>query len=69
MATSIPRKLVPSPLHKVRNNDREIPMELFTKENKLLPKEGERWMKYTANSCMIVATLIATMMFVAGFTV
>ncbi|WMV15302.1 hypothetical protein MTR67_008687 [Solanum verrucosum] len=32
-------------------------------------KEGERWMKDTANSCMLVATLIATMVFAAGFTV
>ncbi|KAH0776759.1 hypothetical protein KY290_008170 [Solanum tuberosum] len=65
----IPCKLVPSPLHKVRNNDGKIPRELFTKENKLLLKGGERWMKHTANSCMIVATLIATIVFVVGFTV
>lgn len=61
-------KLVPSSLHKLRNNDGKTPSELFTEEHKVLLKEGEIWMKDTANSCMIAATLIATMVFAAGFT-
>ncbi|KAK0578001.1 hypothetical protein LWI29_003570 [Acer saccharum] len=32
-------------------------------------KEGESWMKKTAESCMLVATLIATVVFAAAFTV
>ncbi|XP_056166435.1 ankyrin repeat-containing protein ITN1-like [Syzygium oleosum] len=35
--------------------------------NKLL-KEGEKWVKHTANSCMLVSTLIATVLFAAAFT-
>ncbi|XP_023542597.1 ankyrin repeat-containing protein NPR4-like isoform X1 [Cucurbita pepo subsp. pepo] len=46
-----------------------IPSELFTKEHKDLRKEGEEWMKNTANSCMLVSTLIATVVFAAAFTV
>ncbi|CAK9327292.1 unnamed protein product [Citrullus colocynthis] len=45
------------------------PRELFTKEHKQLLKDGEEWMKNTANSCMLVATLIATVVFAAAFTV
>ncbi|XP_049384335.1 ankyrin repeat-containing protein ITN1-like [Solanum stenotomum] len=62
-------KLLPPSHHQMRNKAGKTPRELFTEEHKLLLKEGERWMKDTANSCMIVATLIATMVFAAGFTV
>ncbi|XP_049382910.1 ankyrin repeat-containing protein NPR4-like [Solanum stenotomum] len=62
-------KLVPPSVRKRRNKDGKTPRELFTEEHKLLLKDGEKWMKDTANSCMIVATLIATMVFAAGFTV
>ncbi|XP_049385199.1 ankyrin repeat-containing protein NPR4-like isoform X2 [Solanum stenotomum] len=62
-------KLVPRSLQKMTNKDGKTPRELFTEEHKILLKEGEMWMKDTANSCMIVSTLIATMVFAAGFTV
>ncbi|KAK4347510.1 hypothetical protein RND71_033849 [Anisodus tanguticus] len=62
-------KTVPSSLLKSENKDGKTPGQLFTEEHKLLLKEGERWMKDTSNSCMIVATLIATVMFAAAFTV
>lgn len=62
-------KLVPPSYQKRKNKDGKTPRELFTEEHKILLKEGERWMKDTGNSCMIVSTLIATMVFAAGFTV
>ncbi|XP_015159745.1 uncharacterized protein [Solanum tuberosum] len=62
-------KLLPPSLHNIKNKAEKTPREVFTEEHNLLLKEGERWMKDTANSCMIVATLIATMVFAAGFTV
>ncbi|XP_023520201.1 ankyrin repeat-containing protein At5g02620-like [Cucurbita pepo subsp. pepo] len=43
--------------------------ELFIQEHKELVKEAEKWVKSTANSCMLVATLIATVVFAAAFTV
>ncbi|KAF8376997.1 hypothetical protein HHK36_030369 [Tetracentron sinense] len=42
---------------------------LFTEEHKDLVKEGEKWMKDTATSCMLVATLVATIVFAAAFTI
>ncbi|XVF35128.1 hypothetical protein REPUB_Repub18cG0118100 [Reevesia pubescens] len=42
---------------------------VFTEEHKELVKEGERWMKDTANSCSVVAALIATVVFAAAITV
>ncbi|OIT05469.1 hypothetical protein A4A49_33336 [Nicotiana attenuata] len=42
---------------------------VFTDEHKELVKEGEKWMKETANSCIFVASLIATVGFAAAITV
>ncbi|XP_071914791.1 uncharacterized protein [Coffea arabica] len=52
-----------------RNAYNKTPSELFTEEHKVLAKEGERWMKNTAGSSMIVGTLIAAVMFTTAFTV
>ncbi|KAL5754047.1 hypothetical protein ACOSP7_022267 [Xanthoceras sorbifolium] len=51
------------------NENNKAPSELFSKEHEELVKEGERWMKSTAASCMVVATLIAAVMFTSAFTV
>ncbi|KAG7959992.1 hypothetical protein I3843_10G098100 [Carya illinoinensis] len=50
-------------------NPANTPWELFTKTHEHLQKEGEKWMKDTANYSMLVATLIATVVFSAAFTV
>ncbi|KAJ0018396.1 hypothetical protein Pint_12342 [Pistacia integerrima] len=52
-----------------KNSKGSTPQEIFAKEHKDLLKNGELWMKKTAESCMLVATLIATMMFAAAFSV
>ncbi|KAI3951031.1 hypothetical protein MKW92_006915 [Papaver armeniacum] len=51
------------------NKDMLKPSEVFRKEHKALVKEGEAWMKETSQACMVVSTLIATVMFAAAFTV
>lgn len=38
-------------------------------EHKELIEKAEKWMKDTSNSCMVVSTLIATVVFAAAFTV
>ena len=43
--------------------------QIFTEEHEYLQREGEEWMKGTANYCMIVATLITTVVFASVFTV
>ncbi|XP_022892462.1 uncharacterized protein LOC111407291 isoform X2 [Olea europaea var. sylvestris] len=55
----------------VRNKNKQgkTPRELFTEEHEKLRKAGEKWMKDTATSCMVVATLIATVALNASFTV
>lgn len=58
------------PLYKeMRNSDGKTPQALFTEEHKELLREGEKWMKDTASSCMVVAALIATVMFAVFSTV
>ncbi|XP_044480452.1 ankyrin repeat-containing protein At5g02620-like [Mangifera indica] len=52
-----------------KNKDGKTPKALFDEEHKKLKESGEQWMKDTANSCMIVAALIATVVFTAAFTV
>ncbi|KAJ0039763.1 hypothetical protein Pint_27206 [Pistacia integerrima] len=51
------------------NENNKTPGELFTDEHQELMKQGESWMKNTAASCMVVATLIAAVMFTSAFTV
>ncbi|KAI9194431.1 hypothetical protein LWI28_005950 [Acer negundo] len=56
-------------LREAKNIDGLTPRELFTIEHSNLLKSGSEWMRNTAGSCMLVATLIATMVFAAAFTV
>lgn len=51
------------------NFQRKTPPVLFTEKHKELVEKGEKWMKETAESCSVVAALIATIMFAAIFTV
>ncbi|XP_071726852.1 uncharacterized protein [Rutidosis leptorrhynchoides] len=48
---------------------KETPDMVFSREHEQLVKEGENWMKTTAESCSITAALIATIMFAAAITV
>ncbi|KAK2653769.1 hypothetical protein Ddye_013625 [Dipteronia dyeriana] len=52
-----------------RNSENQTAKDVFRKEHKELAGQGEKWMKDTANSCMLVSTLIATVLFAAAFTV
>ncbi|KAL8478343.1 hypothetical protein ACS0TY_030304 [Phlomoides rotata] len=54
---------------KLENGDRKTPRMIFTEEHKNLKAEGEKWMKETASSYIIVAALIATVVFAAAITV
>ncbi|KAI3701577.1 hypothetical protein L6452_26761 [Arctium lappa] len=47
----------------------ETPGVVFTREHENLLKEGEEWMKITAESCSITAGLITTIVFAAAITV
>ncbi|CAA2984572.1 Hypothetical predicted protein [Olea europaea subsp. europaea] len=51
------------------NSHNKTPKILFTEEHEKLAKKVEDWMKNTAGSSMIVATLIAAVMFTTAFTV
>ncbi|KAF2310009.1 hypothetical protein GH714_006166 [Hevea brasiliensis] len=52
-----------------KNVEGKTPRDVFLKEHKELREAAEKWMINTANSCMLVATLIATVVFAAAFTV
>ncbi|KAI3781114.1 hypothetical protein L2E82_11115 [Cichorium intybus] len=61
--------MIPPTYRERKNKDGLTPYELFTKEHKDLVSQGEKWMKGTANQCMVVAALIATIVFAAAFAV
>lgn len=59
-----------TPGYKVKENSSgKTPAMVFTEEHKDLIAEGEQWFKDTANSCTVVAVLIATVVFAAAITV
>ncbi|XP_076899536.1 uncharacterized protein LOC143553422 [Bidens hawaiensis] len=63
------KKLV-FPTHITKENIAgETPDMVFTREHKNLVKEGEEWIKTTAESCSITAALIITIVFAATITV
>ena len=53
----------------MKNSEGMTPIDVFNKDHKDLLKVGEEAMKETANSCMLVATLISTVVFAAALTV
>ncbi|BAT80166.1 hypothetical protein VIGAN_02314500 [Vigna angularis var. angularis] len=62
-------KIIQPLLKEMKDSEGRTPQMLFTEEHKGLAKEGEKWLKNTASSCMLVSTLITTVMFAAIFTV
>ncbi|KAG8635700.1 hypothetical protein MANES_16G055600v8 [Manihot esculenta] len=62
-------KIVQPLYAEMKNSEGKTPDCVFSMEHRELKKAGEKWMKETASSCMVVATLIATVMFTAAFTV
>ncbi|CAA2966409.1 ankyrin repeat-containing At5g02620-like [Olea europaea subsp. europaea] len=65
---AVEKIVLPSYLQ-MKNKDGQTPRELFALKHETLREDGEKWMKKTATSCMVVATLIATVVFAAAFTV
>ncbi|KAK0597677.1 hypothetical protein LWI29_027516 [Acer saccharum] len=52
-----------------KNEEDKTANDVFRIAHEGLAEKGEKWMKDTANSCMLVSTLIATVLFAAAFTV
>ncbi|XP_040369448.1 uncharacterized protein LOC112189352 isoform X2 [Rosa chinensis] len=62
--------ILPRKARELKNfTDHMTPRELFTKNHKELMKEGEKWMKDTANSCTVLGALVITIVFAAAITV
>uniref|UniRef100_UPI001CB955FA protein ACCELERATED CELL DEATH 6-like n=1 Tax=Erigeron canadensis TaxID=72917 RepID=UPI001CB955FA len=61
-------RMVPSSYRQRRNEHNDTPRDIFKKKHADLLKNGEEWMKDTAAQCMVVGTLISTIVFAAAFT-
>ncbi|KAG8368359.1 hypothetical protein BUALT_Bualt15G0037300 [Buddleja alternifolia] len=62
------KEVVPYSYRKMKNKEGLIPREMFSMEHRDLLEKGERWMKETSNSYMLIATLIATVASAAAIT-
>ncbi|KAJ3670472.1 hypothetical protein LUZ60_010796 [Juncus effusus] len=62
-------KLVPAWVKTAANNDGKKPATMFTEQHKDLVEKGEKWIRDTANSGTVAATLIITVAFAAAITV
>ncbi|XP_076951818.1 uncharacterized protein LOC143625354 [Bidens hawaiensis] len=62
-------KFVEPKYKEATNKRQETPIMVFRREHKELRKEGEEWMKKTADSYTITAALIVTIVFAAAITV
>ncbi|EXC07017.1 hypothetical protein L484_005979 [Morus notabilis] len=61
-------QFVPAFNRNKRNFRGKTPKQVFTLEHEDLMKGGEKWMKKNASYCLLVATLIVTVVFPAAFT-
>ncbi|KAF2320471.1 hypothetical protein GH714_027595 [Hevea brasiliensis] len=52
-----------------KNERGQTPTDIFIEQHEILIQAGEEWMRNTTNSCMVVATLVATVVFAAAFTI
>ncbi|CAI9265090.1 unnamed protein product [Lactuca saligna] len=62
------KQMIPLAYRQRKNKQGETPHEIFTKCHEKLVVDGEKWMKETAPQCMVVAALVATVVFAAAFT-
>ncbi|XP_031280376.1 uncharacterized protein LOC116138857 [Pistacia vera] len=62
-------KLVMPSFRELKNSEGKTPRELFTSTHAGLLKDGEKWMRSIASQCMLVAAIIALMVFQAAFPV
>ncbi|XP_059436316.1 ankyrin repeat-containing protein NPR4-like [Corylus avellana] len=62
-------KIMPRSFVNMKNSEGKTPKDIFKMEHEVLKREAEMWMKDVSNNCMVVATLIAAVVFAATFTV
>ncbi|KAE9594295.1 putative ankyrin repeat-containing domain, PGG domain-containing protein [Lupinus albus] len=53
-------KIMPPSYRRMKNSEALTASELFTREHAELRSKGESWIKGTAESCMLISTVIAT---------
>ncbi|KAM7530275.1 hypothetical protein LguiB_033685 [Lonicera macranthoides] len=63
------RKIVQPSYRNMKNTEGETPADVFTKEHASLMLKGQKWMTDTATASMVVATIIASVVFTSIFTV
>ncbi|GLT52484.1 hypothetical protein SLA2020_258240 [Shorea laevis] len=61
-------RIIPEWCKEYKNGNGKTPYEVFSNSHEKLVKEGEEWMRGTANSFIIVGILIVTIMFAVAFT-
>lgn len=60
---------MPKKYQNLRNREELTPHEVFVRDHKILREQGEKWLKETSTSCLLVLALIKTVIFATVFTV
>ncbi|KAK7354751.1 hypothetical protein VNO80_20226 [Phaseolus coccineus] len=63
------KKIMPPSYIIMKNSDGLTAQELFTKEHEGLRKEGEDWIKRTAEFCMLISTVITAAVFTSAINI
>ncbi|KAH6801436.1 hypothetical protein C2S52_001900 [Perilla frutescens var. hirtella] len=63
------KDVVPPSCEEMRNADGLTPRELFSKEHKRLLIESQTWMRNSANSYMLIATIVFSVLFASAFAI
>ncbi|KAH6822109.1 hypothetical protein C2S53_017720 [Perilla frutescens var. hirtella] len=63
------KRVVPPSCEEMRNIDGLTPRELFSKEHKRLLRESKTWMRNSADSYMLIATIVFSVLFASAFAI
>ncbi|KAH6801448.1 hypothetical protein C2S52_001912, partial [Perilla frutescens var. hirtella] len=63
------KAIVPPLCLEMRNKEGYTPPELFSKRHKSLSEESRTWMRNATDSCMLISTLIFTVVFASAFAI
>ncbi|KAH6801447.1 hypothetical protein C2S52_001911, partial [Perilla frutescens var. hirtella] len=63
------KAVVPPLCLEMRNKEGYTPTELFSKRRKSLLEESRTWMRNATDSCMLISTLIFTVVFASAFAI
>ncbi|KAI3911943.1 hypothetical protein MKW98_010887 [Papaver atlanticum] len=63
------KRMLPPHMLTLKNRNNQYAYQVYSETHRDLREQGERWVKEGSSNCMLISTLIATVMFASAFTV